>query len=213
MNTDTAPAETVHADLAFLKAIVEGDDGGHQADFGAAYLVAGVAWGIQIILQWLGYAEILPIEGTPIYLAVVSVPTLVVIVFTTWQGQRRKRRAANAASRAITAVFNGAALANFAIIAAVLAAAVGQKAYAMIFIYVAVLFALQGACWFVVYRLRRRLWMLALALAWFASCVGMGFALGAFNIHAFIAIAAFDTWVLMALPGAVMLTTARKAQV
>jgi hypothetical protein len=208
MSTD---ASSVHADLAYLKSLVEGDSR-RDAAFGAAYLVAGVAYGIQVILQWLAYAEILPIEGTPIYLVVVTVPTLVLIGFTTWQSIRaRKLRAPNSATRAIDAVFTGAGLANVVVIIAIVAAAVGLSAYAMIMVYAAVIFAFQGACWFVVYRLRRRTWMLAVALGWLLSGIGLGFALGAYNIHAFIAIAAFDIWVLMALPGALILLNARRA--
>lgn len=207
MSTD---ATSVHADLAYLKGLVDGDPR-RDAAFGAAYLVAGVAYGIQIVLQWLAYIEILPIEGTPIYLVVVTVPTVVVIAFTTWQSIRaRKMRAANAPTRAIDAVFSGAGLANVAVIAAIVFAAVGQKAYMMILVYPAVLFAFQGACWYVVYRMRRRLWLLLVALGWLASGVLMGVALGAHNINAYIAIATFDIFTLMALPGAVILHNVRR---
>lgn len=211
--THPAPSDaaSVQADLAFLRTLVEGGDD-RQAAFGAAYLFAGVAYGLQTIVQWLAYAEILPIEGTPIYLAVVTVPTAALIAFTSWQAWRRRSRSApTPTGRAIEAVFQGAGLANLAIIAAIVVAAVGLRAYTMIFVYAAVIFALQGACWYVMWRLRRRAWMLLVALLWFASAVGLGWALAAGETHAFIAIAAFDIWFLMALPGAVLLHTARKA--
>jgi hypothetical protein len=210
MSTDTTSATAVRADLAYLKALVEGD-GRREAAFGAAYLVCGVAFGIQVVLQWLDFAEIVPLPRL-LGLAVVTLPITILIGFTSWQGWRlRKARAADPASRAIDAVFSGAGIANVAVVAIIVLAAVGQRAYTMIFVYVAVLFAFQGACWFVVYRLRKRLWMLILALAWLASGIGMGAALGAGKLHAFIGIATFDLWVLMALPGYVMLRTARKA--
>jgi hypothetical protein len=210
MSTESSASPTAHADLAFLKALVEGD-GRREAAFGASYLLAGVGYGIQIILQWLDFADILPLPQ-PIYLAVVSLPTAALIVFSSWQGWRlRKTRAPNAASRAIDAMFSGAGLANVAVIAAIVAAAVGQRAYMMILVYPAVLFAFQGACWFVVYRVRKQLWMLAVALAWVASGVGMGVALGMMQLHAYVAIATFDLWVLMALPGYLMLRNARRS--
>jgi hypothetical protein len=208
--TGTAPP-SVHADLAYLKALVDGD-GRQGSDFPAAYLLAGVVYGVQIVLQWLGYLEILPIEGTPIYLVVVTAPTAILIGFTSWQAWRsRNRRSANPATRAINAVFQGAGLVNLAVIVAIVAAAIGQRAYTMILIYAAVIFALQGGCWFVVYSLRRRLWMLAVALGWLASGAALGFALGGAHLNVFIGICLFDCWLLMALPGAVMLHNARKA--
>jgi hypothetical protein len=209
MSTETTTQTGPHADLAFLKALVEGD-GRREAAFGAAYLLAGIGYGVQIILQWLDFAKILPLPQ-PLYLAVVSIPTVALIAFSAWQGWRlRKMAVPNAASRAVDAMFNGAGLANLAVIAAIVAAAIGQRAYMMILVYPAVLFAFQGACWFVVYRVRKRAWMLAVALAWLASGVGMGVALGAMQLHAYIAIATFDLWVLMALPGWLMLRHARK---
>jgi hypothetical protein len=74
-----------------------------------------------------------------------------------------------------------------------------------------VIFALQGACWYVVWRLRRRAWMLAVAIGWLLSGVALGWSLGQGAINLFIAVCVFDIWFLMALPGAVLLHTARKA--
>lgn len=212
MTDSSSPDVTsVQADLAFLRTLVEGGDD-RQAAFGAAYMFAGIAYGLQTLVQWLAYLKILPIEETPIYLVVVTVPTIALIVFTSWQGwTRRKRRAPTPAGRAIEAVFQGAGLANLAIIIAIVAAAVGLRAYMMIFVYAAVIFALQGACWFVVWRLKRQGWMLAVALGWLLSGVALGWVLGQGATNLFIAICLFDIWFLMALPGAVLLHSARKA--
>jgi hypothetical protein len=57
--------------------------------------------------------------------------------------------------------------------------------------------------------LRRRAWLLAVALGWFASAILLGFLIGTTT---FVLVAALALLGLMALPGLVMMRLAQRAE-
>jgi hypothetical protein len=203
----TTEQQSAHADLAFLRALVEGD-GRPERNFGEAYFAAGLIYGAQILLQWAEYAEAIALPGLG-SLAVVVAPTVLFISYVLWIN--KGAGASVGANRPLNAVFMSAGLANLAILTISATVAISLEAHFVWMIYGAVVFVLQGAAWFVAFRLLRRTWMLVVALGWMASAVAMGFAIGALNIHAYIAIAVFDVFALMALPGAIIVRGASKA--
>ena len=74
--------------------------------------------------------------------------------------------------------------------------------------YACVVFAFQGAAWLATFALRKRAWHLAVALGWFATAVGLSLLLGTVD---YILVAGLALILLMALPGLIMLSTARRA--
>lgn len=74
--------------------------------------------------------------------------------------------------------------------------------------YVPVVFAIQGGAWFVAARLQKRLWYGLVALGWFLAAAALGLTMGQPLFNLVVALALF---LLMALPGFVLLRLARKA--
>jgi hypothetical protein len=209
MSTDEPLPTSTRADLDYLTSLVQGD-GRIQTVFAAGYLVGGVVWGLQTLLMWAAYAGLVEL-GRWGGLAAVALPTIGVIAFFTWLGRRMRPAKTDLASRAISAAFSGSTLATGAIFAAFIILAVRAQSGVLWLVYAPVIFAIQGGVWFVAYRLRRRLWLLAVALGWLTSAVAMAAAAAELNINAYIGIALLDLFVLMALPGAVMLHLARRS--
>jgi hypothetical protein len=95
-----SPAE----DLAFMRALVEGGAGGGTAAFGEIYCAAGLLYGLQIVIQSLpalGLAA--PSAGFELVLGFG--PTVLFLAFLAWSLWRHRGEGANAAQRAIVAVF------------------------------------------------------------------------------------------------------------
>ena len=203
----TSEQQSAREDLAFLRALAEGD-GRPERNFGKGYFAAGLIYGVQVLLQWAEYADVISLPGLG-SLAVVTVPTALFITYAIWIN--RSAGASVGANRTLNAVFMSAGLTNLVILTIVATVAISLEAHFLWMIYGAVVYAFQGAAWFVAFRLLRRAWMLAVALGWFASAVAAGVAIGALNIHAFLAVTVFDIFVLMALPGAIIVRAANRA--
>ena len=76
-------------------------------------------------------------------------------------------------------------------------------------LYACIVFALQGAGWLVAYTLRRRIWLLGVALGWFASAIVTAFLIGT---ETFVLACALSLLLFMALPGYVMMQLAKRAE-
>lgn len=168
--------KTVRDDLAFLRTIAEGggDRGGIGAAGGALYGSAGVLYGIQTLLYFaqekgavsLGFMGNMVLAWLPTVIFVVLM-TIVIII-------DRRRPQVGFANRAINAAFGGAGLANLALVVVFGMAAARHRDFHYWLYHPAVVFVLQGAVWYVVFVLRKRIWMLLVSLGWLASGIALG---------------------------------------
>jgi hypothetical protein len=202
------PAPDARADLAFLRALVD-DSSRAPARFGAAYLAAGLLYGFQTILMWAEWRGVLDFPSL-VSLAIVALPTAALVIYSIVAGWRARRGQPGVANRALNAVFEAAGVANLAVIIVIGAVAASLHNFTVFLIYPCVVFAIQGAAWHVAFRVKRRLWMLAVALGWHGVAVAMGLSLGAGALDLLMAAVTFGLFVLMALPGFVILRAALK---
>ena len=204
--TNETPA--VHADLAFLRTIVEGD-GRPLRSFGLVYMYAGLAYGAQVLIQWAEFAGVAPLPGF-VMLGVVTLPTAGLFALSITLAWRARGTGVSPPNRTLNAVFSGTGLANVVVIAMLVMIAASLKMFAFILVYPAVIFTFQGAAWFVAFRVFRRAWMLAVAVGWFATSLAMAAAISTQSLHAYLGVAVGALFVFMALPGAIVMREGRK---
>jgi hypothetical protein len=211
--TDVPPAtSSLHADgaarddLAFLRALVQSGDG-LQGPFGQIYLAGGLCYGAQLLLSVLGGGVLWP--ATPaIGTAIGLGPTVVfcgIMTLILWRSRRMTPPTGQ--SRAIAQVFSCLGLTNLAFILVIGAAAWREHSLTTWLIYPCCVFVLQGAAWMIAYTLRHRVWMLLVALGWFAA--GTAMAVFIEDIALFIAAAGAGLMLCMALPGWLLVRRAK----
>lgn len=204
-----AEAKRALEDLAYLKAIVEGgnDDGSAQRSFGLAYFVAGLLYGLETLVHWAQSPHVLGLPDIAGLIAAVGATGgfLLFLAVLIWRGRHAPR--GGAMQRAFNAAFGATGMTNLALVAIFATAAIMQENFTIWLLYPAAVFCLQGAAWFMMFMLRRRLWLLAIALGWFATGVALGFTL---TSELYVAIVAFGLLAFMSAPGAYLYFAARK---
>lgn len=193
--------QDVEADLAFMKALVDGP-AMQWAAFGQAYLVGGLIYGAQCLFhffQFKGWIVLSPGWSLAVSLSFTAVflPVLALLIL-----QKRKGPMLGTANRAISTVFTAVGLTNIVMVAVFAIAALGHHSMTIWMIYPAIVFALQGAAWMVAALLRRRPWMGIIAGGWYLSAVGLGLTLDTVN---YLLVCGGSLILWMAVPGALML--------
>lgn len=198
----TPDSETAHEDLAFLKALVsEGPKA--QVIAGRLFVVAGTVYG----LQALAYAAqiVFALQWSPALNLFIGFAPLAVLVayiaWLTWQG-RKGNTSQGVATRALSAGFQGAGLANLALCIVFGYVAMTQKNFMIWMLYPAVTAGVQGACWYIAYMIRRRLWLAGVCAGWFATAIALGFLIR--NPAAYLFLLGIALFVLLVAPGYVM---------
>jgi hypothetical protein len=100
-------------------------------------------------------------------------------------------------------------LANLALIAVVGSVAWREQSATTWLIYPCAVFVLQGAAWLFAFMMRKQIWLLGVALGWFACAIAM--ALTVTMAGWFILFAGAGLWLCMALPGWAILRQTRAA--
>jgi hypothetical protein len=118
----------------------------------------------------------------------------------------RKNPQRGVTNRAINAAFSAVGVANLALIVVFAAAAARHKDFHYWLFHPAVVFILQGAVWQVIFVLRKRLWMLLVALGWLVSGVAMGMLIERADLY--LLIATVGLLAFMAAPGFYMMRQA-----
>ena len=200
--------QTVHDDLAFMRQVVEAGNSRTAMASGSAFFAAGLIYGAQCVLQWLGITGIMPLS--PVGWLVVSLtPTVVLLAVLTWILWGTSGMIEPRAQRFINAIFSAAGSTNLVILIVIGTFAVRENNGLIWELYACIVFALQGAGWLVAYTLRRRIWLLGVALGWFASAILLGFLIGT---ETFVLVCALSLVFFMALPGYVMMRLAKRAE-
>ena len=201
---------TPEADLAFLKAIVQGGDNPKATlTLGVAYLAGGVLYGLQCLfhigqavgwVRWPGLANLAFVIGI----------TAVFLIVLTWavREDRKGGTAGPIVTRTLNAAFSGAGMANLAIIVVFGFGAARDKDFAIWLYYPAMIFALQAAAWFVAYSLKKKVWMLATAAGGWLTAVALGLLVRQSELYRYVCTAAL--FVLFAGPGWIMTRDALK---
>lgn len=202
--------KTAQDDLAFLRTIAEGggERGGLGVAGGALYGAAGLIYGIQTLayfVQEKGGLRLPPLGDlvmawlpTAIFLILM---TIVIII-------DRKRPQVGVANRAVNAAFAGAGLANLALVLIFASAASRHHDFHYWLFHPAVVFVLQGAVWYVVFMLRKRLWMLLVSLGWLVSGVALGMLIERADLY--LLIASLGLFAFMMVPGFFMMRQAMR---
>lgn len=204
MTDDLANAR---ADLAFLRNLAEGDHS-PSVGFGILLMAGGLAYGIETLVHWLGVSGLFALP-TWVHLSAAILATggfLCVIAIVLWL--ERNKPSQTVTRRAYEAAFQAAGLANISMVCVFAYNAFRAGDFMIWLYYVPVVFAIQGAAWFVAASLRRRAWYGAIALGWFLSAVALGLTIGS---HLFNLVASVALLGLMALPGFILWRQARQA--
>lgn len=204
-----ANLEQARDDLAFMRSLVSG--GEHfQATAGEVFMWAGCIYGAQCIGQWLDIVGVLHLP--PLGQLILGLgPTAVFLVYlgvVIWR--ERKAPKGGPTTRALTAVFQGAGIANL-VLAFVFAYGAHRAQSMTVWLYHPVVVCLfQGVAWYVAWTVRKRAWVGFVAFGWFAVTLACG--LLVYDVAKFILIIAVALFLLMALPGYAMMRIARKAE-
>lgn len=209
--TDTHNPATAEADLAFMRALV---DGGRQPGLMAGsgpsiYLAAGLLYGTQCLYH---LAELVtPIHWPPLLTLAVAVG--VNIIFFTYLTivlirEQKLRTGGSTANRVLNAMFAVTGLANCGFVAVFGLNAAWRQDFSFWLLYAATVFILQAAAWWVAWLIRRKPWMALTALGWFASGIALGLILNR-NVTAYLAICCAALFLCMALPGWIMMRQSR----
>jgi hypothetical protein len=203
----TADAESFREDLAFMRALVEAGDS-QQRSFGEGYLAAGLIYGAQMLLhagQFLGLIS----PASPWPLVVGIGPTLIYIPILLWIIRRQGTARPNSVGRAVALAFSVIGIANLALVCVIGSVAWREQSLTTWLIYPCAVYVLQGAGWLFAWLLRRRTWLVLVAVGWFAAAIVMAASVGSIGLY--VLVAGLGIWLCMALPGWALVRSARRA--
>jgi hypothetical protein len=205
----TAKIRSAQDDLAYMRTVVE--QGGRPRMAGALiYMAAGLIYGTETLVHWGQSIGLVQLSERATLAFVAGCSTLFVLVMIVLIARDKKWAASSTAtgSRALNAAFGGAGLANIALMVIFGVNAWRQHDMLIWMLYPCVVFALQGAAWYVAFMLRWKVWMLAVSLGCLATSIVMGLMIHSPTFNLVGALACF-AW--LAVPGAIMARDARRA--
>ena len=198
------------ADLAFMKAIVQGGNNPRATlTLGVAYLAGGLLYGLQCLFhigQVWGIVRWPPLAN-PSFVVAITVAFLIVLTWAVRE-DRKTGTAGPIVTRTLNAAFSGAGMANLAIIVVFGFGAARDKDFAIWLYYPAMIFALQAAAWFVAYSLKKKPWMLMASIGAWITAVALGLLVREPVTYLYVCTAAL--FVLFAGPGWIMTRDALK---
>lgn len=205
---DNLSPSSAEADLAFMRALVDGGRAPVIMGGASIYFGAGLLYGAQCLFHLVELV-------TPIHwpgLLSLGVTIGVNLAFAFWLTvvlirERGRRASGSTANRAVNAMFMATGLANLGFIVVLGFNAVWRNDFSFWLIYAAFVFVLQAAAWYVAFLLRRRAWMAWTAFGWMASGIALGLILNR-DITAYLAICGAALLFCMALPGWFMMRQA-----
>ncbi len=197
---------TPEADLAFLRAIVEGGVSGRgMLTMGVAYFAGGILYGLQCLFHiaqmhgwilWSAGPSLAVITG-------ISVVFCGVLAWAVREDRRHKVARGPLATRTMNAAFTATGMVNLAVIIIFGIGSARDQDFAVWLYYPAIIFAAQAAAWFVAWSLKRRPWMLATAAGGWITAVALGLLVRQSDVYLYVCTAAL--FLLFALPGWIMI--------
>jgi len=199
--------QRARADLAFMKALVE-EGARSQMAGGKVLLAAGLLYGVQCLVHWTQATGLTRLSDRFMLVFVVGVSLMFAVALTAvlWGDRRRVQRGVG--TRALNAAFAGAGLANLVlccVFGLVAWRGGGQTVWLLYAVTVAVV---QGFAWYVVYMIRKRLWLAATAVGWYGTALGLGWLISIGDVVSYVLLLGCALLLLMAAPGAAMMRQA-----
>ena len=194
----TEQALTVEDDLAYLRRVVDSDRGARvRFKFGVVYLVCGLLWGPYALIVRAVNIGLLKMskETNGLLWLVVMVLFFGAVAWSAWRGRGEPRD--TMPTRAFSAAFAGIGISYLVMHAVLMWVAHKQQSGVFIVIYCVVVFAGQGAGWYVFWVLRREPWIALVAIGWYLAALITGL-----NMHMpdFVLCMGISMLLLMALP-------------
>ncbi len=201
-------AEQAHADLAFMRALVE-EGGRSQIAGGSALFWGGLLYGLQCLVQWAQIVGLVHLSDGEMLVFVngVTATFLVVLGIVLWRDRRTSQRGVG--TRAVNGAFGGAGLANLVLLASFGVVAVRERSLTIWLLYPMTLAVVLGSAWYVAFMIRRRRWLLAVSIGWYATALALALLSG--RPSGYVLVFAVALFALMAAPGVVMMRAGRAA--
>lgn len=202
----TQDIDQARENLAFMRALADSPTTPNRT-MGQAFFAAGLIYGVQTLVQWAVAAGLFALSP-PLYLAfVIGCTVLFFIVLGTIIARNGKAGVKTAIGRAYEAAFLAAGLINLSLVSIFILFSMRASSAAIWDYYAPILFIFQGGAWTVAFRLSRKLWLGAVATGWFIAAIGMA-ATNSTNVY--VLIASLALFLLLALPGWIMMRTDSK---
>jgi len=205
---------SAEADLAFLRAIVEGGGGRKQIPMGVLFLVGGLLYGVQCLFHLGQIAGLVrwPDWATLTFVVAITGAMCVAIAWVVVADRRSGVVATKGptAGRAMNSAFTATGLGNLAVIIIFGAGSSRDGDFAVWLYYPAIVFAFQAMAWFVAWTLKRKAWMGLVAAGHWTTAVALGLLVREPVAYLWVATAAL--FLLFALPGAIILRDALRAE-
>jgi hypothetical protein len=202
-------AGQAHADLAFMRALVE-EGGRSQIAGGSAMLWGGLLYGLQCLVQCAQLVGLIHLSDGAMLAFVygVTVVFLVVLGIVLWQDRKTGQRGVG--TRAVNSAFGGAGLANLVLLVSFGVVAARERSLTIWLLYPMTLAVVLGSAWYVAFMIRRRPWLLVVSIGWYAAAIGLAL----LNRHParYTLVFAAALLGLMAVPGAFMMRAGRAAR-
>ena len=204
MNDD---AKSASEDLAYMRALVDERGKGFKSG-GSLYAAAGLIYGAQCLLTWPTVAGFITFSAF-VSLIIGVLPTvlfLALLAYYLWR-DRKQMQIKGTASRAIASAFAGAGLANISLVIVFATAAYQRHDFSIWLFYPVVVCALQGAVWYAIAQIQRRIWMGVVATGWLLTAVASGFLIP--SPDQYLLLLGLALIALMAIPGYLMMQSAK----
>lgn len=195
-------------DLAFLNSVMS-ERKPSLYNAGLLYCAAGFLYGLQCLVSWLSIAVPIPLP-TPVHFINGFLPTVIFLAICVQVARTAKVKGYGKSftTRAISGVFGGAGIANISLVAVFALASFRREDFSIWLFYPVTVCALQGAVWYGVAVIRRRWWMGVVAIGWMLA--GVLASLYVENGERFLAVLGLSLFILMAIPGYVLMRVSRK---
>jgi hypothetical protein len=199
-----------HADLAFMKALVE-EGGRSQMTGGAIFLAGGLLYGLQCLVHGTQIVGITHFSDAFMLAFVIGITVafLIALGLVIWRDRKMVQRGVG--TRALNAAFAGAGVANLVLCSVFGLVAWREGSETIWLLYPVTTCVVLGFAWFIAYMMRKRPWLAAVSVGWYATAVGLGLLIGSGNDAAYVLLLGVALLVLMALPGGVMMRLATTA--
>jgi hypothetical protein len=198
---------TTTDDLAFLRNLLDSDRGvAVRRKFGIVYFVSGIAWAPTVLLEWAQLSKLMLISREWIQYAYLASLLILVgaLVYICWPDRRAGPK--TTANRAFSAAFAGIGYSHLVVLAMLINLAAQRGNDVFYLIYSVVVFAGQGAGWYVAWALQRQSWLAFVAVGWYTAALIAG--LNVLSLPNFLLATGISLLLLMAVPGWVMMQKA-----
>lgn len=194
-------------DLRYLRQVLEERPRGLRSG-GLIYASAGFLFGAHCLIAAMRYGGLTGASSLPVVASLVfAIGAFVTILcILLWQ-DRDHPHGKGVASRAVSAAFAGAGIANVALVVVFMVLTIRRQDYSLWLLHPIFLAALQGVAWYAMAVIQRSFKIGLIAAGWFGSAVLLGFVMS--NLLTYLLLLSLSLIFLMGVPGLVLMRMAR----